>query len=379
MPRFDLVVECPLFNSFRVQQAAGMFDMAPAEKLREEFHVETPELDEPWTIGAIVGPSGSGKTTVARAAYGERVYAGGNWPADAAVVDQFGDLPMTAITQALTAVGFSSPPSWIKPYAALSNGEQFRCDLARALLCGAQGPGEAMPGDDLVVFDEFTSVVDRAAARIGSAAVSKAIRSGRIDRRMVTVTCHYDVLEWLEPDWVLDMADGRLQRRRLRRPRLEMQVRRCTHAAWSLFKRYHYLSGALSPYAECFLAVWEEEPVAFCAVLNIPGRRGRKRISRIVVRPDYQGIGVGGRMLDAVAEMYRRQQKRMNITTSHPAMIASLRRSPRWKAVGFKPLGNRRTRGTRRPDVGSLGRSIASFEYHHRPDAVADDPPGSLP
>jgi hypothetical protein len=57
-----------------------------------------------------------------------------------------------------------------------------------------------------VAFDEFTSVVDRNVARIGSAAVAKAIRAGQIRRRFVAVTCHYDVLEWLEPDWMIDMA-----------------------------------------------------------------------------------------------------------------------------------------------------------------------------
>ncbi len=58
----------------------------------------------------------------------------------------------------------------------------------------------------LVAFDEFTSVVDRNVAQIGSAAVAKGIRSGQIRCRFVAVTCHYDILEWLAPDWIIDMA-----------------------------------------------------------------------------------------------------------------------------------------------------------------------------
>ena len=42
----------------------------------------------------------------------------------------------------------------------------------------------------LVVLDEFTSVVYRVVAKIGRAAVSKAIRRGRINRRLVVVSCH---------------------------------------------------------------------------------------------------------------------------------------------------------------------------------------------
>lgn len=44
-----------------------------------------------------------------------------------------GDRPIKEITGLFTAVGFSSPPSWARPYRVLSNGEQFRCDLAPAL------------------------------------------------------------------------------------------------------------------------------------------------------------------------------------------------------------------------------------------------------
>src|SRR6185369_4661225 len=118
-------------------------------------------------------------------------------------VDCFGELPIREIVGLLTAVGLSSPPSWIKPYCVLSGGERFRCDLARALsflpLPPGEGRGEGaaemtsnvasphpnpLPKGEgterLVVFDEFTSVVDRTVAKIASAAVAKAIRGRRI-------------------------------------------------------------------------------------------------------------------------------------------------------------------------------------------------------
>jgi GNAT superfamily N-acetyltransferase len=373
MPQLEAVVECPVYDSFRVQQVAGLFDVPLPETSRERFQVELPPLEEPWTIGAIVGPSGSGKSTVARHAYGENVYVEHEWPADRAVVDCFGDLPIKRITHMLTAVGFSSPPSWIKPYSVLSGGEKFRCDLARALLLGAgDKPPSPPPGDQsspaespLVVFDEFTSVVDRTVARIGSAAVAKAIRSGRVARRFVAVTCHYDILEWLEPDWTLDMAQLRLERRRLRRPRIELRLFRCRGRAWHLFKRHHYLSAKLNPAAHCYVAMYEGVPAAFCAVLSLMGRKGRRRISRIVVLPDYQGVGIGARVLDAVARLYRRRGERMNIVTSHPSMIAGLLRSPRWRLVARKPTGYARDRLTpaKYRHSCSLGRSVVSFEY----------------
>ena len=158
-----------------------MFDVPIREKASLHLSAEVPGADEDWTIGLIVGPSGSGKSSVAREAFGAALYEGGGWDDDSAVVDGFGSLSTKDSTGLLSAVGFSSPPSWVKPYRVLSNGERFRCDLARALASA----------DPLVVYDEFTSVVDRVVAKIGSAAVSKAIRKRKDGRRFVAVSCHY--------------------------------------------------------------------------------------------------------------------------------------------------------------------------------------------
>jgi ABC-type thiamine transport system ATPase subunit len=356
MPLVDTVVDCAISDSFRVQQVAGMFDVPLPEKLRasQRFSVEVPGLDEPWQIGAIVGPSGSGKTTIARHVFADAVYQAGEWPAGKAVVDGFGDLPIKTITHVLTAVGFSSPPAWVRPYGTLSNGERFRCDLARALLSGR----------DLVVFDEFTSVVDRTVARIGSAAVAKAIRSGRLAKRFVAVTCHYDILDWLAPDWVVDMATCQLARGRLQRPQIALEVFRCRCAAWRLFAKHHYLSGELNPAAQCYLACWAGEPVCLVAVIPSMGHQGCRCISRVVTLPDYQGVGIGGKVLDAVADLESQSHKRIGITTSHPAMIRHLARSPCWRAVAFHPVGACRNQApafARRS--GSAGRAVAGFRY----------------
>src|ERR1700676_2079580 len=98
-----------------------MFDFSVAEKSRASFSVEVPGIEEDWSIGLIVGPSGSGKSTIARQAFGDGIYAGSDWPADKAIIDCFGEHGIKEITQTLTSVGFSSAPSWVKPYAVLSN------------------------------------------------------------------------------------------------------------------------------------------------------------------------------------------------------------------------------------------------------------------
>ncbi len=401
MPSLQIQVECPVHRSFRVAQLAGMFDMPLAEKSKQVFCVERPPLEDDWNIGLILGPSGSGKSTIARHLFGENLYRGGDWLADRAVVDCFGERPIKEITRYLTAVGFSSPPSWLKPYAVLSNGEKFRCDLAKALLSrgqrtedgGQEAEGkknnfqkiadESLEGclnesnpespslssvlrplsSSLTVFDEYTSVVDRNVAKVASAAIAKGIKSGRMPGRFVAVSCHYDIAEWLEPDWVLDMANGAVSRRSLRRPPIELRIVRSDARAWPLFARHHYLRGDLPKSVRCFLAVWNDEPVAFCAVMSLMGFVGRRRVCRIVTLPDYQGIGIGSAFLEAVGEIHREQHLRLNITTSHPSMIGHCGHSKKWKTVNVMKNGGSPQTLNGRKCRSSAGRSVVSFEY----------------
>jgi len=235
-------------------------------------------------------------------------------------------------------------------YAVLSNGEKFRCDLARALLRESETAS-------CVVFDEYTSVVDRNVAKIASAALAKAIKSGKIQRRFVAVTCHYDITDWLEPDWVLDTATGRVANatangRLLRRPSIELEVFQCERTLWEMFKTHHYLSSNLSRVCRCYVAVLQGLPIAFCALIPQRGFVKWYRVSRIVTLPDYQGIGIGSHFLDSLAELYVEQSYRFSITASHPSVLSHCKRSEHWKATNIKKTGSKR----------SQGRAVVSFE-----------------
>ena len=318
-------VECKIHDSPRVRQIAALFDLSLQPRAVEHFEAEVPTLDEPWTIGVIIGPSGSGKTTIAKAAFGKHLHQSETWTPDCAVIDCFGDQPINLITRVLTAVGLSSVPTWLKPHEVLSNGEKFRCELARALLLG--GP--------LVVFDEFSSVVDRTVAKIASAAIAKAIRSQprwEIAGRFVAVTSHRDVVDWLEPDWVLDMASQTLARGRLRRPRIALRIARVERSLWQIFKPHHYMSGDLHHSAACYVGWVEERPAAFTAVLCHPhATRTGWREHRTVCLPDFQGIGIGNAISEFVASLYVATGRPYFSTTAHPGMIAHRMRSPLWK------------------------------------------------
>jgi energy-coupling factor transporter ATP-binding protein EcfA2 len=327
-----IVLESPVADSPRVLQLRGMFDLAPAATSRVEWNVRLPLEERGWNIGLIVGPSGSGKTTIARRLFPEmadldargRPVAFAEWIGRGSVVDAFPEsMPIKEIVALLSAVGFSSPPAWLRPFHVLSTGQQFRVTLA--LLLAATPPGRR------IIFDEYTSVVDRTVAQVGSAALAKTVRQRR--QQFVAVTCHEDVESWLQPDWVFRPGENTFAWRRLRRrPTLALDIVRCRPSAWPLFAPHHYLSHALARAAVSFLATWKDRPVAFSAWLPFVGSgKKARREHRTVTLPDYQGVGVGNAVSDFVASLWAGLGYRALSTTTHPAMIRARLQSPHWR------------------------------------------------
>jgi len=328
----ELVIErkVSIKRTARVKQLEGMFDVPPAKETSKSWRIRA-QLDRPWQIGLIVGRSGAGKSTVARELFGNNLVEGWPWPDHAAIVDAFpSSMGIAEVTGLLSAVGFSSPPNWLKPFRVLSNGEQFRVNLARTL---AELP-------ELAVVDEFTSVVDRQVAQIGSAAVASAVR--KTGRRFVAVTCHYDVEEWLQPDWTLDPERGEVQWRSLRRrPEIQLRVRRTDTRAWREFRGHHYLSQDVHPAAHCFIGEVDGRPAVFAAVLYYPHSNGGWwRGHRTVCLPDYQGVGIGNRISELIGGIFAATGKPYRSTTSHPSMIAHRLRSPLWACIRAPGLMN---------------------------------------
>lgn len=190
MSSFEFLKKSETKKTFRVASVMGKFDLESSD-IVETFKGEI-NLPEKWSIGLIVGKSGSGKSSIAKHLFPEIYFDSFEYGNNSILDDMPENCSVEEITKIFSSVGFSSPPSWLKPYSVLSNGEKMRCDLARCIL------GE----NKQILFDEFTSVVDRQVAKIGSYAIQKAIR--KTDKQFIAVTCHYDVQEWLLPDWVFN-------------------------------------------------------------------------------------------------------------------------------------------------------------------------------
>ena len=154
------------------------------------------DIPEKWNIGVITGGSGTGKSTIAKEIFKEKVIIGFEYT-HKSVIDDMPKADINEIEKMLYSVGLGSAPSWLKPYKVLSTGEKMRVDLARALL-----------ENDFIVYDEFTSTVDRQVAKVLCIALNKTLKEHYPEKKFVAVSCHKDFIEYLQPDWVYDTDTG---------------------------------------------------------------------------------------------------------------------------------------------------------------------------
>lgn len=351
MPTFNIIKEVKPKKTFRVASVIGKFDLQ-SETIIEKFEGDI-AIPKDWQVGLIVGKSGTGKTTIAKQLFPESYITNFNYSAESILDDMPQDKSVEEITSAFNAVGFSSPPSWLKPYSVLSNGQKMRVDLANAILSDKE----------LFVFDEFTSVVDRNVAQIGSFAMQKAIR--KTNKKFIAVTCHFDVEDWLLPDWVFDtdtMTFRSNEGQKKNRPAIKFEIfETADKSIWKMFAKHHYLSHSHNNAARVFIACINDQIAGFLSVLHLPHpvAKNIKKVHRLVILPDYQGAGFGIKFLNEIGKLYKQEKYRYTIVTSAPSLINALKKNNKWICGRF---GRCQAQTGILTGTGSNNRVSASFE-----------------
>lgn len=362
------------FNSYRAARVKSLFNAQNGCNF--DLEIEDVDLSGEWSIGVVVGPSGSGKTSIGKMIFGENTpiydYHEG-WAYDKPIVDCIApDGDFNEVTGALANVGLGDVPAWLRPFHVLSNGEQFRAGLARVV---CEKPKE-------IVIDEFTSVIDRQIAKIGSQAFQKAWRRGNKGGKVVLLTPHYDILDWVQPDWVIDTKTKTFVRGSLRqRPKINLDIFKVDSSYWRFYKPHYYLDLPMPIAAEYFIGVVDGELACHMAVspmFQCGGYRG----TRLVTMPEWQGAGVGSKFLCFIGQYCLDGKARCNrklplyFHTSHPQLCGYLRHSKKWVQVSAEMYGvNKRKNaesinkhGTKLKALRSTGygghfRAIQGFKY----------------
>ena len=302
-----------------------------------------------FQILVICGSSGSGKSVFSK-------YFGNDeslsWDNSKAIISQIDSDP-TIAQQKLQATGLNSIPVWCKPRNVLSFGEGFRADLARKL-------------NDNCVIDEYTSVVDRDTALSCSISISKYIRKHNL-KKCVFVSCHKDFIDCLCPDYVIDLDDEALYDcRGLLRRKFELQMFSIDdkERVWNIFRKYHYLSSELNVASSGFLLTLNNKIVACMYVLPCPGHNiYGNRIHRLVVLPEFQGMGIGSKFLDTMADILKYYNRDMYIRTSNVSLLKYLSNNSSYKCISNQTKSEKQARLLSNWKINNEDRLASSFTY----------------
>lgn len=286
-----------------------------------------------WNIGVICGASGSGKSTILKHLAKEcnSSIANSKFDNTKCLISNFDTMTPKEATLLLSQMGLSSVPTWIRPFNVLSNGEQYRASLAKAVSDSKEG--------EIIFVDEYTSVVDRNVAMAMSNALQKYIRMH--NKRIILATCHYDIFDWLKPDWIYDLNKGGALEKgdylRQPRPQIELQVYRTTCDTWERFKKYHYMTAELNEAATCFVFTWNEKLVAFNSIIPMPSGSYTNawREHRLVVLPDFQGFGIGSKISEFTGAILKQANRIYYTKTINPALgLYRMKHKEKWKTTG---------------------------------------------
>jgi len=283
-----------------------------------EAPVAIPDLPQEGIV-LIVGTSGSGKTTILKTVDDPKPIQ-----IDRAktVIENFSSAERGE--ELLLACGLRTIPAWFRSPSTLSNGEFHRFEIALGIDQGHS------------IIDEFTSVVDRDTAKSLAYSVRKYFDQN--PSVVYIASCHRDIIDWLDPDYIYDTDMQELSARRslhlrLGRPTITLDIRGTTPDDWRRFRKYHYLDTRMSRSVHCYVGLIGDKPVAFHAAIHSTNRdiHSYWRGHRTVVLPEFQGMGIGTAFSDAIAQIYVDRGLRYFSKTAHPSFGEHREKSPLWR------------------------------------------------
>jgi len=190
--KVEVYLQSDINNSFYCKLAADSLDIDINKKSIHQLKINNIDIPDKWNIGLIYGASGSGKTTLAKNIFGNDIFYN-VLDESQPIINQFpNDMDYETRSKILTGIGLNAVPCWIRPAYTLSGGQKARAEAALLM----------SKTDDIIVIDEFTSVVDRTVAKAMSICIAKYAK--RHNKKIILLSCHYDILEWLVPDWLID-------------------------------------------------------------------------------------------------------------------------------------------------------------------------------
>jgi len=354
------------FKSFRCQSDANSLNIVVKKKSINKLQIKNINIKENWNIGLIYGASGSGKTTLAKHLFGENIF-NISLNEELPIIEQLPkEFSYDDCASILNGIGLNSVPCWIRPIKTLSNGQKARAEAAY-LMCQS----------NMVCIDEWTSVVDRTVAKAMSVCINKFAK--KHNKKIILLSCHYDILEWLQPDWLIDCNKQTFELPKSddfffnEREKLEFTIKEIGRESWKYFSKYHYLSELL-PGGKIYLygLFHNHNQIGFqCFANYTPHKTGTKIIyhsNRTVIHPDYNGLGLGIKLINETSRILKQKiDCRIMAKFSSIPVFKAMKKQQEWVFLGEKRLmGKMKTGGNmiRRGGFREGGVKTFNFEYN---------------
>lgn len=336
MQNYVVRLQSEVSTSFRCQKAANSLDINTEKKSVHELKI-TADIISDFNIGLIVGASGSGKTTLAKKIWGDDCFKT-LIKNDLPIIEQFPkDWDYDKCASTLAGIGLTSVPCWIRPVYTLSNGQRARAEAALQMA--------TLSDDGCSIIDEWTSVVDRTVAKVMSYCVQKNAR--REKKKIILASCHYDVIEWLNPDWIIDCNKQEFINRRAmvgtfeRTDRLRLDIREIGRGSWPYFSKYHYLSDRLPSGKIYTFGLFNGiDQIGFqCFAAYIIGNHKTFFSNRTVIHPDYAGLGMGIKLIEETSKEIIKKGFCVKAKFSSIPVYKAMKKSILWRCTKIdKPI-----------------------------------------
>lgn len=177
------------------------------------------------------------------------------------------------------------------------------------------------------------------------------------------------------PDWVFNtdtmtFSTKDLEEQKKNRPAINLEIYETKRKReyWAVFRKYNYLNHEINNAARVFVCYANGKLAAFSSVLATPLFCGKyMRAHRIVVLPDYQGIGIARAMENLIGRTYKAQNVNYSIITSSRSMIEGLKKSREWKCERISRIdkhhGGTDVKKYKNETSRSSNRITATFKY----------------
>lgn len=363
----DVKLQSEVFTNFRCQVAANSLDIDVKKKSIHHLHIDNVAIKDNWNIGLVYGASGSGKTTLVKKLFGDDIFKS-IIDEETPIINQLpSNLSYEECANLLNGIGLNSVPCWIRPVKTLSNGQRAR---AEAVLLMSQD-------SEIVFIDEWTSVVDRTIAKAMSLCIYKFAK--KYNKKIVLLSCHYDILEWLKPDWMIDCNKQQFELPKsdafffTEREKLQFTIREVGRETWKYFSKYHYLNDNL-PAGKIFLygLFHNDNQIGFqCFANYTPHSDKSKKIiyhsNRTIIHPDYNGLGLGIMLINETSSLLlQKVDCKIMAKFSSTPVFKAMRKQKQWRF-----LGEQREMGIKRKGKGmqrasgfrDKGIKFYNFEY----------------